>query len=96
MRMLPEARETTLDSDDDGATEHTCPLCEVATATRPDLRVHPEATHRKSDIVTELLDRVDGADSTASTSTPTAPSPSDRGPFAAVAGSGTVSPAVRS
>lgn len=76
MRIPPEARDTTSDSDDDGTTEHGWPPCEAAAATRSDLCTHLEATHRKSDIVTGPLDRVDGADSTASASAPTAASPS--------------------
>ncbi|MFB6205823.1 MAG: hypothetical protein ABEJ05_04765 [Haloglomus sp.] len=79
--MLPEARDPLLDSDDEAIAEHACPLCERRAATRVDLRCHVETTHRKSELVTELLRNADttGASPSPSPSgsSPPAPSPSD-------------------
>lgn len=41
---------------------YRCPLCTETYTERTDLRVHLEVTHRKSEIVTTLLDTLEADD----------------------------------
>ena len=41
---------------------HSCPLCPETYEERTDLRVHLEVEHRKSEIVSHLIDAVASAD----------------------------------